>query len=243
MTPMLEARALSLHRRLAPTDLSIDSAELVAIIGPNGSGKTSLLRALCGIERSSGRTWIAGEELVRASPERRAGLASFLPASREVVWPISAREVIALGLPSPSPSRVNELVAMLELSHLANRPIDQLSTGERARVLLARAMAPRPKVLLLDEPLSNLDPYWVLRILEILRRAVTDGCCALISLHDIDKMASFDRVLLMEEGKLSADLVPGEMIGSRALSTAFRILKTGDAWQISQPPEDRQSSP
>ena len=83
----------------------------------------------------------------------------------------------------------------------------------------------------------------MLRILEILREAVTEGCSVLMSLHDIDRMASFDRVLLMEEGLLSADLLPGEMIGSLALSKAFRILKTNDVWQISRPQEDPRSSP
>lgn len=241
MTPILEARGVSLQQRLAPVDLSIRSGQLVAIIGPNGSGKTSLLRALCGIERSSGQAWVDGEDLNSASPERRVGLASFLPASREVVWPISAREVIALGLSRPKPSRVDDLVELLELSRLADHPIDQLSTGERARVLLARAMAPRPRLLLLDEPLSNLDPYWVLRILEILRQAVSDGSSALVSLHDIDRIHAFDRVLLMEDGKLSADLCAAEMIDSIALSRAFRIERTSGSWQI-RTPEDRRSS-
>ena len=242
MTPVLEARDVSLQHRLAPVDLIIERGQLVAVIGSNGSGKTSLLRALCGIERSSGHAWVEGEDLISAAPQRRPGLASFLPASREIVWPISAREVIALGLPRPKPSRVDELVKLLELTTLAERPIDQLSTGERARVLLARAMAPQPKLLLLDEPLSNLDPYWVLRILEILRQSVSDGSSALISLHDIDRIHAFDRVLLMEGGKLSADLGPAEMINSPALSRAFRIEMTNQGWQI-RTPEDRQSSP
>ncbi len=223
MTPMLEARDLWLEHRLKMTDLSVERGQLVAIVGPNGGGKTSLLRALSGVERTSGSVRIAGEELSDAPQPRRPTLASFMPASREIIWHISVRDVIALGLPKPDSRRIDELIELLELQPLAGRPIDRLSTGERARVLLARALAPKPKVLLLDEPLSNLDPHWVLRILEILRDSVTDDNAALVSLHDIDRVVAFDRVLLMAEGVLSADLAPSEILGSKELAQAFKI--------------------
>jgi iron complex transport system ATP-binding protein len=241
MTPILEARSLSLKHRLATTDLSIAGGQLVAIIGPNGSGKTSLLRALGGVEHTSGTVSIGGETLLEAPSQRRPALATFLPASREIIWPINVRDVIALGLPNSNVSRVDELIELLELQSLALRPIDRLSTGERARVLLARALAPRPRVLLLDEPLSNLDPYWVLRIFEILRQAVTEGSSALVSLHDIDRVVAFDRVLLMSEGELRADLAPLEMLGSKILAEAFRIERESAGWRI-KPREDRRSS-
>jgi iron complex transport system ATP-binding protein len=242
MTPLLKSEYLSLKHRLGPTDLSIAGGQLVAIIGPNGSGKTSLLRALAGVELSSGTVAIEGETLLEVPPQRRPSLATFLPASREVIWPISVRDVIALGLPKPDVFRVDELIELLELQSLARRSIDRLSTGERARVLLARALAPRPRVLLLDEPLSNLDPYWVLRILEIVREAVANGNSALVSLHDIDRIVAFDRVLLMSGGELRADLVPDEMLGSSVLAEAFRIERESAGWRI-MPREDRLSSP
>ncbi len=95
-----------------------------------------------------------------------------------------------------------ELIEMLELRPLADRPVNQLSTGERSRVLLARALAARPRLLLLDEPLSNLDPYWVLKTLEILKtEASANGSVVLASLHDLNQMAAFDRVLLLDRGR------------------------------------------
>lgn len=232
MTPILRARGLALVERLHRTDLDIAAGELVALIGPNGGGKTSLLRALAGIESSEGAVLVDGEDLHASGSARRPYLATFLPASRDVTWPISAYDVIALGLPRPDPARVSELIDLLELGPLADRRADHLSTGERARVLLARALAPSPKLLLLDEPLSNLDPYWMLRLLEILRETTTGGTAALVALHDIDRIEAFDRALLMSGGRLRAELEPEEMLGSEALAKAFRIERTPSGWKV-----------
>jgi len=220
----------------------VPAGHLVAVIGPNGGGKTSLLRALGAIEASAGVVAVDGLPLAAAHPSRRPRIAAFLPASREIAWPIAARDVIALGLPSPDPKRVDELIEALELESLADRPVDRLSTGERTRVLLARALAPRPRLLLLDETLPNLDPYWVLRLIEILRETVGLGSAALVALHDIDRVSAFDRVLLIADGAIRADLPPNEMLASDALAEAFRIEKASDGWRVRQT-VDRRSSP
>lgn len=234
MTPLLEARGLAIPERLQPTDLKLASG-MVAVIGPNGAGKTSLLRAIAGIEQAAGQVIVAGEGLAEAPPPRRMRLLSFLPATRNLVWPISTRDVISLGLPSPDPARVGELLKQLELEVLADRPVDHLSTGERSRVLLARALAARPRLLLLDEPLSNLDPYWVLRTLQILNlEARQRGCAVLASLHDLNQIAAFDRVLLVDGGRIVADGPPGDVMDSLELIRAFRIEKDGRSWKISE---------
>lgn len=150
MTSLLEAREIALTGRLKPTDLDCSPGEMVALIGPNGAGKTSMLRALARIDGGEGKVIIDGEPLDEAPPTRRMRLLSFLPATRSLVWPISVRDVIALGLPSPDEGRIGELTAQLELEPLAHRPVNHLSTGERSRVLLARALAARPRLLLLD---------------------------------------------------------------------------------------------
>jgi len=232
MTPLLEVRGLAISGRLQPTDLELDPG-MTGVIGPNGAGKTSLLRALAGIELEVGDVLIAGEDLTHAPSPRRMRLLSFLPATRALVWPISTRDVIALGLPSPDPARVDELLKQLELDALADRPVDLLSTGERSRVLLARALAARPRLLLLDEPLSNLDPYWVLRTLQILNsEAVRSGCAVLASLHDLNQIGAFERVLLVDGGRVVADGSPTEVMHSPVLARAFRIEKDGRSWKI-----------
>jgi iron complex transport system ATP-binding protein len=242
MTPLLEANGLSLAGRLELTDLKVGRGELVAVIGPNGGGKTSLLRALAGIERSSGIVCVDREELARVAPQRRPYLVTYVPASRDLVWPISVRDVIALGLPRPDPERVDQLIELFELEQHARRSVDRLSTGERARVLFARALAPRPKLLLLDEPLSNLDPYWVLTFLQVLRDAVSTGTAALVALHDINRLTAFDRALLIAGGAVRADLQHEAMMKSGEFLDAFRIRPGSAGWEV-RPREDPRSSP
>jgi len=233
MTPLLDAGAIAVEGRLEPTDLTVQAGELISIIGPNGAGKTSLLRALAGIELRQGSVTIDGETVVTAPPSRRMRLLGFLPATRSLVWPISARDVIALGLTEPNADRIEELIDLLELQAFADRPVNSLSTGERSRVLFARALAARPRVLLLDEPLSNLDPYWVLRTLEILGHAVAaTNCAVLASLHNLEQMRAFSRALLVDAGQVIADESPEEMLASETLGQAFRIKRDGPAWQI-----------
>lgn len=233
MTSVLEAHAMTLEGRLAPTELQCRAGEMTAVIGPNGAGKTSLLRAIAGIELSSGQVRICGEEIARSAPARRMRLLSFLPATRSLIWPISARDVIALGLPAPEAGRIDQLVEILELQQLALRPVNHLSTGERSRVLLARALAAKPKLLLLDEPLSNLDPYWVLKTLEILRsEARANGSAVLTSVHDLNQVKAFDRAVLLDRGRVVADGDPGEMLASTVFAEAFRIERASSGWRI-----------
>jgi len=246
MTSLLEARGIAIPGRLDATDLQCGGGEMIAVIGPNGAGKTSLLRALAEIELDRGRVAVAGEEVAGTPPARRMRLLSFLPATRALVWPISARDVIGLGLPVHDRARVDEMLDLLELGPLADRPVNSLSTGERSRVLFARVLAARPKLLLLDEPLSNLDPYWVLTTLSILRNAVSEtNCAVLASLHNLEQVSAFDRVLLVDGGRIVADRRPNEMLASDELAQAFRVERKGSGWMIRgkiSPEAGRQSS-
>lgn len=236
MTALLDATAISVEGRLSRTDLHLRLPQMIAVIGPNGAGKTSFLRALAGIEADTGSVAIDGEDIGHAPPARRMRLLSFMPATRNVVWPITVRDVISLGLPSPDPARVDALIDGLELATISERPVNHLSTGERSRVLLARALAARPRLLLLDEPLSNLDPFWVLRVLEIVRAETqATGSAALVSVHDLNQVAAFDRVLLLDRGGLVADGAPQDILKSQALAQAFRIEREGAGWKIREP--------
>lgn len=235
MTSMV-ARGVTLDARLHSTDLNVKAGELVAVVGPNGGGKTSLLRALARVERAGGRVDIGGENPDLAPEARRRQLLAFLPASRDIGWPISVRDVIALGLTRRNPDRIRELLAAFELEPLANRPVDRLSTGERARVLMARALAARPKLLLLDEPLANLDPYWVLRFLDLFRDCASKGQMLLVALHDISLVGRFDRALLVADGWVQMDETPADLLASARFEEIFRVQRNaGGDWAIRPP--------
>ena len=236
MTSLI-AKNVSLNARLRTTDLTVRPGELVAVVGPNGGGKTSLLRALARVEHATGRVQIDGEDLDQVPEARRRQLVALLPASRDIGWPITACDVIALGLTRSDPARIDELLAMFELDQLADRPVNRLSTGERTRVLMARALAAKPRLLLLDEPLSNLDPYWVLRLLELLRSSATAGQMLLVAVHDLGVIDRFDRVLLIADGRVQMDETPASLLASERFEEIFKISRSdnGGSWIIRLP--------
>ena len=237
---LLRATDLGIPGRLAATDLDFADGGLIALVGPNGGGKTSLLRALAGVEEANGEVRIEGEPLSALGEARRRRLLAFLPASREIGWPIAARDVIALGLAQRDDERIADLIALFELGPLAARPINQLSTGERTRVLLARALAARPRLLLLDEVFANLEPYWVIRVGEILRGVADGGALVLVALHDLHQLGRFDRALLLADGALQMNEAPANLVASERFEQYFRIRRGGDGWGIR--PAGRQSS-
>jgi iron complex transport system ATP-binding protein len=233
MTPLLRAAGLSLPGRLDATDFRIVSSQLVCMVGPNGSGKTSLLHALAGIGAPRGNVSIEGRDRDRASPRERRRLLSFLPAAREAAWPLSVRDLVRLGLPLGAGADGADLaLAALQLEAFADRRIDRLSTGERSRVLIARALAPQPRLLLLDEPVANLDPLWQLRLMDLLLRLARDGQAVLLALHDLDLAARYaDRLIVMDGGRIVADGDPRTLIDGAEIRAVFGIQKSGGVWR------------
>lgn len=241
MTLLLKATGVGLAGRLRPTDLRIDAPELVCLIGPNGSGKTSLLHALARIGRPSGEVTIGGLRPDDLAPSARRRLLSYLPASRDIAWPLTARDLVRLGADE---AEADEAMNSLGLAPFAQRRVDRLSTGERSRVLIARALAPKPLLLLLDEPVANLDPLWQLRLMERLREAVAGGQGAMVAMHDLDLAARYaDRLVLMEGGAIVAEGTPEAMLSSERLGEVFGIEKAGGEWRPLSRRGDRRSSP
>lgn len=238
MTALLDARGLALAGRLQPGRLLIDAPSFVAVVGPNGSGKTSLLHAIAGIGGAQGEAWIDGANRESVSAAARKRLLAYLPATRDVAWPLSARDLVALG-----GGRFEAVAAALDLTGLAARRMDRLSTGERSRVLLARALAPRPRLLLLDEPAANLDPAWQLRLMAILRACVADGQAVVAAFHDLDLAARYaDRMLVMDGGRIAADGQPAVVLEGSAVADVFGIRREGSAWALVSPTADPRSS-
>jgi len=227
---ILEASDLGLADRIAVADLKLAGGTLTAVIGPNGSGKTSLLHAIAGIDEARGTVSVDGVDLRSVAPARRARVLSYLPARRTVAWPLRCRDLVALG--GATDAQVDAAIGQLEVGAFTARKITELSTGERGRVLLARALSPRPRLLLLDEPTANLDLWWQLRLLEILRYQLRqDGSAALVAMHDIDLAMRFaDRLLVMSGGTIVADAGPAEIAGSGIIGEVWGVRKTAEGW-------------
>ena len=227
---LVEASGLAITGRLDPTDLKLEAGTLTCLIGPNGSGKTSLLHALAGIGGHSGRTVIDGAVLRSAPPALRPKLATYLPASRDLRWPLHARDLIALG--GASAEQIDLYAARLALDRIEARTVDHLSTGERSRVLIARALAPQPKLLLLDEPTANLDPLWQIRLMELVREEVAQpGRAAVVAMHDLDAAGRYaDRLIVMSGGRIAADGAPRQVLESAVISDTFGIARQDGHW-------------
>jgi iron complex transport system ATP-binding protein len=243
VTMLVEARRLRIPGRLAPTDLVVAGPQFVCLVGPNGSGKTSLLHALAGIGTAEGEIWIDGHDPSAFSRNARKRLLAYLPASRDVAWPVTGRSLVALGLPAgASEDEADRALAATGAEAFAERRVDRLSTGERSRILIARALAPRPRLLLLDEPAANLDPSWQLRLMTHLQD-LARGQAVIAAMHDLDLAARFaDRMLLLDGGRIVADGSPASLIDGDNVRRIFGIERRGGAWSLVSPPEDPRSS-
>ncbi|HEX8400093.1 MAG TPA: ABC transporter ATP-binding protein [Allosphingosinicella sp.] len=233
MTMLVQADALALAGRLEPTDLGLAAGELCCLVGPNGSGKTSLLHALAGIERPDGAVRIDGIDPHAVAPAMRQRLLSYLPASRDIAWPLLASDLIRLGSEA-SELAIDGLLDALELRAILHRRTDQLSTGERSRVLIARTLAPRPRLLLLDEPVSNLDPRWQLRLLDLVRsEARRNGQAVLLAIHDLGLARRYaDRLIIMSDRRIVADGKPDDLLAGPAIREVFGVRWSSGSWDL-----------
>lgn len=213
-------------------DLGLEAGELVALCGPNGAGKTSALRAALGLLRlDQGVARLGGEDLARLDSRARAERAAYLPQERRIAWNLPVIEAAALGAPFLTGAAALDIArAALEevgAAHLAERGVADLSGGERARVLLARALASPAPALLADEPAAGLDPDARLLVMDGLRARADAGRGVLVSLHDLGLAGRYaDRVVVMAGGRVLADGPPMQALGPEILARAFGLAAT-----------------
>ena len=227
MTPFLSVEGLGkrFDSAVAAEDvtLSLARGEMLALLGPSGSGKTTVLRLLAGFETpDAGRILVEGEDVTAVEPvHRRFGMVfqhyalfPHLDVGRNVGFGLES-----LGLPREEmASRVAGALALVDLAGLERRRVDQLSGGQQQRVALARALAPEPRILLLDEPLSNLDPT----LRERTRREIRDlirrvGITTVLVTHEQDEAFDLgDRVAVLRRGRLEQVGTPDELYAAPA---------------------------
>jgi len=214
---------------LEGVSLSVSAGEVVALCGPNGAGKSSAIRAALGlISLTSGEARLGGRSVADLTQRQRAEAVAYLPQERRIAWNMAAVEIAALGAPFLSGSEAIGLAraALDEVGagHLADRGVAEMSGGERARVLLGRALVANAPALLADEPIAGLDPDAQLLVLERMRARADAGQAVLVSLHDLTLAARYaDRVVVLNSGKMAADAVPTQALSPQILERVFGI--------------------
>jgi iron complex transport system ATP-binding protein len=220
---MIEARDVTVSRRLAGVTLSLSPGEVVGIIGPSGAGKSTLLAALAGdLPPTSGEILLDGQALGTFSPDALARRRAVLPQSSPLSFGFRVHELVALGRApwgdEGTPS-VRRALADVGLAGLAARSYLTLSGGEKQRAHLARVLAQldgaeRP-TLLADEPTAHLDVGHTRTVLALLRAVAHRGVAVLVVLHDLQAALAFtDRLLLLAEGRPVAFGPPAEVLDS-----------------------------
>lgn len=214
-------------------DLAVVAGDWVAVVGPNGAGKTSLLQAVAGLLPATGRLRVAGHDPLRSSRRTMARVVALMPQRPIVPEGITVRQLIGLGR-TPHLRRfgtesrsdwgvVEQTIRRLKLAELADRPATAVSGGELQRVVLARALAQQPQVLLLDEPTSALDighQQSVLDLVNALR--IEDGLTVVAAMHDLTLAGQYGRrVVLLHEGRVVADGSPIEVLQPARLAEVY----------------------
>lgn len=227
------------RRVLDAVDVTLERGALIGVIGPNGAGKSTLARALLGLlPAAAGRVTIDGADVATLGSAEIARSIAYLPQAYALHWPLSVARLVGLGRsPHLGPfSRIGgEDQAAIDAAlhdtgttHLADRTATDLSGGERARVMLARALATGAPALIADEPLTALDPGHQLDVMGLLQAQARGGALILVVLHDLSIAARFcDRLLLLDGGRLVADGTPDAVLTDEALANVYGIT----AWR------------
>jgi iron complex transport system ATP-binding protein len=237
MTAALETSNLSVtlgdRTILSDINLAIHPGEIVGILGPNGAGKSTLIKTALGlIPPTIGTALLAGQPTTALTLVERARRAAYVPQDREAAWALTVEAIVALGriaarsaFAAPSTEDHAAIAkAMMDADVMAirDRRITELSGGERARVLIARALAQESPLLLADEPTSGLDPAHQLNLLTLFRKMSDAGRAIALSLHELHLATRWcDRLILLHEGGIAAEGKPDAVLTRENMLTVY----------------------
>ncbi|MCX2960847.1 ABC transporter ATP-binding protein [Rodentibacter caecimuris] len=223
---MIKIDNLTLAYALTDVSCHISKGKLVGIMGTNGAGKSTLLKSIAGIlPFVSGQIWLNACKLSEMTARQKSEQLAYLAQNTAIQWDLSAYDVIALGLPFPlkpkyEQEKVRSISDRFSVSALLDKPFQQLSGGEKARVQLARCCIKNAPLLLADEPIASLDPYYQLDIMEQLKSLTPKQTCV-VAIHHLPLAYKFcDEVILLDKGKI---LASGE---TQAVLNAENLAKT-----------------
>jgi iron complex transport system ATP-binding protein len=237
---LISANSLSLsyngHNVVQDFNLSIPPRTIVGLVGPNGSGKTTILRALAGlIEPRAGTALVQGKHAFHLDKRLRARQIGWVPQQENAAWPLTVSEVVRLGR---APHRgwlmpftvddmkiVESALARADLLALKHRPVNKLSGGEFQRVLIARVLAQEPEALLLDEPTASLDIHHQIQVLDLVRSLVHEkGLSVVMAIHDLNLAVRYcDQLVLLNGGRQVSAGTPEEVLTPQNLQAVFGV--------------------
>jgi iron complex transport system ATP-binding protein len=219
---------------LRGVSLAVEAGQVLAVVGPNGVGKSTLVKAASGILRPArGHVLVDGQEVAGLPPASRARRLAVVPQATQVPPAFTAEQVVLMGRTAylgwldregaTDRARASEAMRRTQIADLAGRRMGELSGGEQQRVLVARALAQSAGVLLLDEPTAHLDLRHQDEILGLVRSLAGEaGLAVLIALHDLNLVARFsDRVALLSDGGVKKLGVPEEVLTPDLLAAAY----------------------
>lgn len=229
--------------------LHVARGEFIGLIGPNGAGKSTLLKSILGLVPSSGEIILDGKPSRELSAMQRARHAAYLPQEREISWAISVERLVMLGrMPhkgafaaagQADAQIVARAMQHMEVEVFRYRSALELSGGEKARVLIARAMAQEAPLLLADEPTAGLDPAHQIGLMQSFAEMAHEGSSVIASLHDLALAARWcTRLVLIHEGRIVVDGRPPEVLTRENLRQVFGVevyLETTEQGLIVQP--------
>jgi iron complex transport system ATP-binding protein len=229
MSPIIESREVKYRYNsdwvLNGLSFAVNQGEIVGIIGRNGSGKTTILKLVSKVLKpEAGSVWLTGRNIASVKQREIARVVAVVPQGTSVAFSFTVREIVLMGRSphlgllqmerEPDLKIANNSMALTDTLELADRSIDELSGGERQRVIIARALAQEPKVLLLDEPTAYLDINHQVEIFDLIKRlnGERDLTVVVVS-HDLNMAAEYcDRLILLKNGRVHKDGSPGEVI-------------------------------
>ena len=231
--PILELQEIAFSysagdRFVEDLSFNIGEAEFIGLLGANGSGKSTILKLCCGILRpSTGRVSLWGHALGSYHNRDRAKLISYLPQSLDFSVPFNIKELVGMGLyPYDIPPAMNadEALEMVGLLSKAEAHLSDLSGGERRRAFIAMTLLQGAGLILLDEPLANLDIRYQIELVRLLKKlSRTRGISIVMALHDINIALQFQKVILVKAGKIVRIGPPGEVLTGETISETFEV--------------------
>ncbi len=221
-------------RVLRDINLAVKAGEMVGLLGPNGSGKSTLIKLASGIIKSrEGEIHLDGTSLRELNHKSIARRIAVVPQQFHVSFAFTVAEIVMLGrIPFLKPfgeesvtdkRLVSDMLELVGLTRLKERRFDELSGGERQKVILAMALAQEPKLILLDEPTAHLDITHQVEILELVKKLNNErGLTVLAAIHDLN-LASlyFNRLILLKEGQIFADGTPSQVLTEKTIGEVF----------------------